>query len=69
MIRLGTLRPGAIFKTKAGFLAVKSEYHYSNNPDAQCLCILLESGEFAHFPKKDMELVEELDSVSIGLTR
>ena len=58
--RLGNLRNGALFRTPDGVLAVKSEYRYSDGVDTQSLCVLLESGEYAHFPKKDMELVYEL---------
>lgn len=39
---------GAIFETRDGVRAVKSEYRYSNEYPA-IECILLASGEFAHF--------------------
>ena len=56
-IWLKTLRKGAIFETKDGIKAIKSEYAYDNgNPQ----CVLLESGEYAHFPKGERELVREL---------
>ena len=58
-VRLRNLRNGAIFVTADGILAVKSEYKYSNDPGGQSLCILLASGEYAHFPRRDEELVTE----------
>ena len=54
---LGSLSPGAVFITKEGILAVKSEYKYSGAADSQSLCVLLASGEYAHFPNGDMEMV------------
>lgn len=48
-IKLNNLRSGAVFETKIGVMAVKSEYKYGNSPDSQWQCILLESGEYAHF--------------------
>lgn len=59
-VELGNLREGAVFETEGGNRAVKSEYMYSNNPNAQCLCVLLESGEYAHFDKANKELVREV---------
>ena len=44
---LDELPPGSIFVTRDGILAVKSEYHLSGG---QCECVLLGSGEYAHFP-------------------
>jgi hypothetical protein len=38
-------------------VAMKSEYRYSNEPDAQCMCVLLGSGEYAHFEKGNRTLV------------
>ncbi len=55
---LGELRPGALFETRDGVRAVKSEYHYYNG--GACLCVLLESGEYAHFPACDLTAVREL---------
>lgn len=46
---IGDLRPGAVFATGSGTYAVKSEYKYSDEASAQYQCILLESGEYAHF--------------------
>ncbi len=45
-IQLSDLRHGAIFETKDGVRAVKSEYRY---PHGGCECTLLASGEAAHF--------------------
>lgn len=58
--RLKNLKEGAIFTTKHGTLAVKSEYVYPNGPDSQCQCILLASGEYAHFEKGNNEWVKEV---------
>lgn len=57
---LNELRYGAIFVTHDGTYAVKSEYRYSNDPQSQCLCILLESGEYAHFVDGNKTLVREI---------
>jgi hypothetical protein len=54
---LGELQPGALFRTRAGILAVKSEYYY---PNAQSECVLLASGEYAHFPEKNDVEVQEI---------
>jgi len=43
---LKDLEPGCLFITANGIRAVKSEYHY---PNGNCQCILIESGEYAHF--------------------
>lgn len=45
---LAELRPGAIFETRDGIRAVKSEYRY---PSGGIECVLLASGEAAHFGK------------------
>lgn len=55
------LPEGALFKTQGGILAVKSEYHYGNEPNSQCQCVLLASGEYAHFPLGNAEPVREID--------
>lgn len=60
---LGELPPGSIFETKEGIKAVKSEYYYSNEPYSQCQCVLLESGEYAHFPEKNKTAVRKIDPV------
>ena len=58
-IHLKNLRNGALFITKDGIRAIKSEYHY---PNGNSECILLESGEYGHFPKGDRELVMEIST-------
>jgi len=55
---LRDLRPGAIFVIADGTRAVKTEYKYHNG--TQSMCVLLESGEFAHFSKGDLTLVSEI---------
>jgi hypothetical protein len=57
---LDELRKGALFVTQDGTYAVKSEYRYSNDPQSQCLCILLESGEYAHFKDGNKTVVREI---------
>lgn len=46
---LGAIDKGSVFVSQGGVWAVKSEYFYSNKPFSQCQCILLASGEYAHF--------------------
>lgn len=58
-VRLDDLRQGAIFETKDGILAMKTEYHTFNDC-AQCDCYLLASGEAAHFEHGDDELVRRI---------
>lgn len=59
-MKLRDLRPGAVFKTTDGIRAVKSEYRYGNEVGSQCQCVLLASGEYAHFPNgNDEEVVED----------
>uniref|UniRef100_A0A6M3KJK8 Uncharacterized protein n=1 Tax=viral metagenome TaxID=1070528 RepID=A0A6M3KJK8_9ZZZZ len=59
-VRLVNLRSGAVFVTRDGILAVKTEYRYtSHNP--QPMCILLDSGQYAHFPGLDREWVMEIE--------
>lgn len=53
---------GSIFETQDGVRAVKSEYRYSNN-NSQPMCILLASGEFAHFPEKQKKIVCIVDDL------
>ncbi|KKL55628.1 hypothetical protein LCGC14_2253500 [marine sediment metagenome] len=65
-VKLIDLREGAIFETQKGTLAVKSEYLYSNKPDSQCQCILIASGEYAHFEHKNDELVREITCQGTG---
>jgi hypothetical protein len=59
--KLDDIDPGEIFETKEGVRAVKSEYKYSNEPHSQWKCILLESGEYAHFDKKNDTEVRVID--------
>jgi hypothetical protein len=47
--------------TPDGVAAVKSEYRY---PNGEPVCVLLESGEYAHFPDGGAAVVHEL---GIGL--
>ncbi len=58
-VKLKNLRNGAIFITKDGICAVKSEYRYSNE-NLECECVLLESGEYAHFAHGNDEMVCEI---------
>ena len=62
-IKLGELRNGAIFETRNGVRAMKTEYH-TFNQESQCDCYLLESGEAAHFENKDHEEVREIEIAS-----
>lgn len=55
-VTLFELRPGAIFVTE-GIYAVKSEYYY---PNGHCQCVLLESGEYAHFANGNRTRVREV---------
>lgn len=65
---IGDLCPGAVFATGSGTYAVKSEYYYSTidpvaderGVNCQCQCILLESGEFAHFSHGNATIVWEV---------
>lgn len=57
-VSLDDLRQGALFvEADHGTLAVKSEYRY---PDGTPDCILLASGEHAHFKFKGKTLVREV---------
>lgn len=58
--RLGDIPPGSLFETRDGVKAVKSEYYYGNDAGAQCQCVLLTSGEYAHFKDKNDEQVRLL---------
>lgn len=62
-VYLRDLRPGAVFVTREGTYAVKSEYRYSSEPLAQCECILLASGEYAHFRDGNETLVREVREI------
>ena len=55
-ITLDDLPKGSVFWVgKVG--AVKSEYKYTNDPDSQWQCVLLASGEYAHFPLKNQTVI------------
>lgn len=56
---LESLRPGAVFVTEGGIMAVKTEYH-TFEKGTQWDCYLLASGEAAHFPNQDSEMVREI---------
>lgn len=56
---LEKLRKGALFQTKDGIVAVKSEYRYSNE-NLECECVLVASGEYTHFPNGNHEKVREI---------
>jgi hypothetical protein len=56
--RLKDIRPGALFTTRSGTMAVKTEYYYDSG---QCQCFLLESGEAAHFTEGNMTPVREVE--------
>jgi hypothetical protein len=58
-ITLEELREGAVFETESGTLAIKTEYYYDTS--SQPMCVLLESGEFAHFPEKHLTRVKEVN--------
>lgn len=57
LVRLYDLRDGAPFETRDGIRAVKTEYYY---PDGAPECVLLASGEYAHFQNKGNEIVREI---------
>lgn len=54
---LKDLRCGAIFVTRDGAYAVKTEHHHLNGI---CACILLASGEYANFKHGNLEMVREV---------
>lgn len=58
-VTLEALPPGAVFVTEDGVLAVKSEYHYMNGDQWQC--VLLTSGEYAHFARGNNTLVSAVE--------
>jgi hypothetical protein len=59
-VYLRDLRPGAVFVTREGIYAVKSEYYYTGDSESQCECVLLASGEYAHFRDGNETLVREV---------
>lgn len=54
---LKDLRPGAVFVTRDGCYAVKTEHHYYSGV---CACILLASGGYANFKNGNLEMVREV---------
>lgn len=58
-LTLDELRPGAVFETRDHVKAVKSEYKYGDS-STQWECILIASGEFAHFPEKNQTQVRQI---------
>jgi hypothetical protein len=54
MLTIADVPPGTVFRTANGIWAVKSEYRY---PNGSCQCVLLASGEYAHFARGDDETV------------
>lgn len=54
---LKDLRPGAVFVTRDGAYAVKTEHHHLNGI---CACILLASGGYANFRDGNLEMVREV---------
>lgn len=52
------LREGALFETRNGVRAVKSQYHYTSNGASQC--VLLTCGGYAHFPERGKTEVREI---------
>lgn len=59
-ITLKNLRAGAIFETKDGIRAVKSENRYGGRPDAQFECIRLNNGSRTFFEEHNQERVREI---------
>ncbi len=62
---LDELPEGSLFETLDGVLAVKSEYKYSNGRDSQWQCVLLASGEYAHFEEKNRTVVRPIDFAAL----
>jgi hypothetical protein len=58
--RLGDLRPGALFTTRNGIMAVKTAYIHDSG---QCKCVRLEDGQSPHFSEGDMTPVREVELV------
>lgn len=57
-MKLRDLPDGALFENEGGTRAVKSEYH--DGSTWQCQCVLLASGEYAHFARGNDERVREV---------
>lgn len=60
-VTLDELPPGCVFVTQDGVLAVKSEYKYNGEFNSQWRCILLASGEYAHFEQGNSTLVAAVE--------
>jgi hypothetical protein len=58
--RLKDLRPGALFTTRSGIMAVKTAYIHDSG---QCKCVRLEDGQSPHFSEGDMTPVREVELV------
>jgi hypothetical protein len=56
VITLDDLPEGTVFFV-GDVGAVKSEYKYGNEPDSQWQCVLLASGEYAHFSEKNKTII------------
>ncbi len=54
-IELSDLRKGAVFETIEGVRAVKTQYRYQNGGWE---CVLLSTGEYAHFAQDSPEDVQ-----------
>lgn len=66
---LEDLPPGTLFETEHGTRAVKSEYTYGEGRRSdQWQCILLGSGEYAHFKDGNATRVREVFVCEHGLT-
>src|SRR6266704_184474 len=65
-VHLRDLRPGAVFVTREGTYAVKSEYFYTGDSESQCECVLLASGEYAHFRDGNETLVREVSVAGLA---
>jgi hypothetical protein len=60
-VRLGDLEPGTIFETQDGIVAIKTVYFYTDS--SICQCILIGSGEYAHFYVGNNTLVRPVSAV------
>ena len=63
---LAELPNGALFETRAGVRAVKTEYLY---PWGGIECVLLASGEYAHFHGRGRELAVRLREHDVAEVR
>lgn len=60
---------GSIIETGDGIRACVSEYVYTNDVDSQRQCILLASGEYAHFDNGNDEIVRVIDLTALATTK